>query len=127
MNVHALKCWPPYFQQVRDDLKCLEIRQNDRDYQDGDLLVLREYLPTDSELEGYSSAVLPNSFDVEKTRQAIADLVDMDRGFTGDVELALARHVLREAPGLAPGYVAISLQRVVLAAPDVGEDGPGPN
>lgn len=120
MNVHALKCWPPYFQQVRDDLKCLEVRRNDRDYRDGDLLVLQEYLPTDREL-----ADAP--FDATEARRAVAELKEMDRGYTGEVELALAQHVLRQAPGMEVGYVAISLHRVVLTIPDAGEDGPGPH
>lgn len=130
MKFHALKCWPPYFRQVRDDLKCLEVRQNDRDYQDGDVLVLQEYLPTDEELDRYAHAGAPMAFNVEPTRRTLAEdpyYQGMDRGYSSEVELVLARHVLREAPGLAEGYVAISLQRVVLAAPDVGEDGPGPN
>lgn len=130
MNFHTLKCWPPYFREVRDDLKLLEIRQNDRDYQDGDLLALLEYLPTDEELDRYAHAGAPMAFDVERTRHAIEndpDLRELGRGYSSEIELVLARHVLREAPGLAPGYVAISIQRVVLAAPDVGEDGPGPN
>jgi hypothetical protein len=125
MNVHALKCWPPYFGWVRDDLKCLEVRLNDRDYREGDLLVLQEYLPTDEELQAASF----NTLEADQAARDVANLRGMGAGagFTGQVELALARHVLKDAPGLAPGYVAISLQRVVLAAPDAGEDGPGPN
>lgn len=120
MKFHTLKAWPPYFREVRDDLKLLEIRSNDRDYREGDVLVLQEYLPTDDELHGAP-------FDSTRTQEAILELEGMDRGFTGDVEICIAQAITWEAPGLEPGYVAISLRRCVLAAPEAGEDGPGPN
>ncbi|PZR37211.1 ASCH/PUA domain-containing protein [Caulobacter segnis] len=43
--IHELKCWPAYFAAVREGLKTFEIRRNDRDFQVGDLIVLREYSP----------------------------------------------------------------------------------
>lgn len=41
--MHDLKCIPPYFQKVYEQEKNFEIRKNDRDYQAGDKLRLREY------------------------------------------------------------------------------------
>ncbi len=42
---HELKLHPKFFCRVADGTKCFEIRKNDRDYQVGDTLILREYDP----------------------------------------------------------------------------------
>jgi len=48
-KVHELKCWPEHLERVINKIKPFEIRKNDRDFQDGDYLLLREFFP---ELEG---------------------------------------------------------------------------
>lgn len=53
MKVHELKTHPQYYNAVVSGKKTFEIRENDRDYQVGDLLVLREWNP---ESEGYTGA-----------------------------------------------------------------------
>ena len=42
---HELKTVNPWFQMVIDDEKTFDIRVNDRDFQPGDELLLREYNP----------------------------------------------------------------------------------
>lgn len=41
--IHALKQAPEYFEAVLNGRKTFEVRQNDRDYREGDLLALNEY------------------------------------------------------------------------------------
>ena len=43
MKQHELKILPQYFQRVWDGTKTFELRKDDRDYQRGDILVLREW------------------------------------------------------------------------------------
>lgn len=42
---HDLRCWPEYFAAVRRGDKPFELRRDDRPYQVGDTLLLREYDP----------------------------------------------------------------------------------
>jgi len=46
MTVHELKTWPKYFEPVCSGLKRFELRRNDRNYQVGDQLLLKEWKPT---------------------------------------------------------------------------------
>lgn len=53
MIVHELKIWPKFYRRVADGSKTFEVRNNDRDYQRGDGVILNEWdpekkLPTDS-------------------------------------------------------------------------------
>ena len=48
MTEHHLKCWPEPFQAMWDGRKTFEFRKDDRGYQVGDVLHLREYEPDDA-------------------------------------------------------------------------------
>lgn len=50
--IHDLKTWPEHFRDVRAGIKTAELRLNDRNYQPGDVLVLREYDPQAKEYTG---------------------------------------------------------------------------
>lgn len=52
MAIHDLKTWPEHFRDVRAGIKTAELRLNDRNYQPGDILVLREYDPQSGEYTG---------------------------------------------------------------------------
>lgn len=49
---HNLKIWSKYFEEVALGLKKVEIRKNDRDFKQGDLLNLMEYHPMEQKLTG---------------------------------------------------------------------------
>ncbi len=45
MEVHNLKIWPKHLRDIILGLKKVEIRKNDRNYKEGDLLSLNEWHP----------------------------------------------------------------------------------
>jgi hypothetical protein len=45
MQTHQLKTWPALFQAILENKKTFDLRQNDRNFQVGDFLKLREYDP----------------------------------------------------------------------------------
>lgn len=52
MNTHFLKVVPEYFEALAEGKKGFEIRKDDRDYKEGDNLVLEEYNPETREYTG---------------------------------------------------------------------------
>lgn len=57
MKKHELKCWPEHFAAVTHpdptQRKTAELRLNDRDYEVGDWLIMREYDPQKSVFTGF--------------------------------------------------------------------------
>lgn len=51
-RVHYLKCWPPFFDAVVSGAKRFEFRENDRDYQVGDVLALADWDPQTAKYSG---------------------------------------------------------------------------
>lgn len=43
MHIHELKIQPKYFKMVKWGMKKFELRKDDRGYQVGDVIILREY------------------------------------------------------------------------------------
>jgi hypothetical protein len=43
MKEHQLKTWPEYFKAIHRGEKTFELRNNDRDFKKGDILILREF------------------------------------------------------------------------------------
>lgn len=80
---HELKTIQPYFERCWEQSKTFEVRKNDRDFQKGDSVLLKEYDPVSNsysgrEIFGSILYVLPNfaglaegycafSFDIEIT------------------------------------------------------------
>lgn len=82
---HELKCWPAFFQAILDGDKTFEVRKNDRGFQKGDVLRLREYDPT-------TSYVYPSG------------------RYTGRDLLMVVGYVLSGFPGIQDGYVVMGLR-----------------
>lgn len=58
MNIvaeHELKCNTEYFNRILWGQKTFEIRKNDRDFQVGDILILREFDPEHQQYTDYST------------------------------------------------------------------------
>lgn len=51
-TVHELKTWPEFFQAIKHGFKNFEIRENDRNYQLGDILELQEWNPKTEQYTG---------------------------------------------------------------------------
>jgi hypothetical protein len=54
VSEHRLKTWPVFFHGLVDGTKTAEVRQNDRGFQKGDVLVLREF---NAETDDYTGRV----------------------------------------------------------------------
>lgn len=52
MSAHELKTWPIFFEAILNRKKTFELRKNDRDFKDGDTLLLREWDPSTGENTG---------------------------------------------------------------------------
>lgn len=58
---HKLKIWPQYYEHVAAGNKNFEVRENDRGYQPGDLVILQEFdlepvNPTSNSPKGYTGS-----------------------------------------------------------------------
>ena len=83
MKIHELKTHRPHFGLIRDGLKRWELRRNDRGFEQGDLLWLREYDPS---LEEYSDASqlveltrVSHDFDVPEGLPSCFVIMDIER------------------------------------------------
>jgi hypothetical protein len=45
MKVHTVKSWPQFFKPILEGSRTHELRKNDRGYEIGDRLELREFMP----------------------------------------------------------------------------------
>jgi hypothetical protein len=53
MKTHELRCWPVFFNETISGKKNFEFRNNrDRDFQEGDVLQLKEWDPVKNEYTG---------------------------------------------------------------------------
>lgn len=52
MKTHDLKCWPVFFEALVKGTKTFELRKDDRGFQAGDHLLLREWSPSSETYSG---------------------------------------------------------------------------
>ena len=89
--IHELKTIPVYFNAVKNGSKPFEVRKNDRDFREDDILLLREYIPKD-----YHEAC-------DEAR------------YTGEILTKKVTYVLYGGRfGIEPGYVVMGLQNYSL-------------
>lgn len=53
---HELKTWEEYFEEVRNGNKKFEMRYNDRDFHQGDIVILKEWIPGEEKFTGREMA-----------------------------------------------------------------------
>ena len=100
MKTHMLKCWPEYFKQVKAGTKTFGIRENDRDYQVGDVLYLQEFEPCDKCL-GRRKAIGRTT--------PCSECGGNGGKYTLDAHAATVYAVFSDLPGLKHGYVILDL------------------
>lgn len=89
-KAHDVKCWPEYFDAICSGRKQFEVRLNDRDYREGDALLLREY---DPETDAFSGRLI---------LAQIGYVLPLDsRGARGHVAFSLTGCVLPPGEGRA--------------------------
>lgn len=89
---HYLKLLPEYFQAILDGRKTDELRrEDDRTFAVGDVLVLREYIPTPL----YALDFIPNPY-----------------GYTGRSVTVTVTYIVRDTEWLQPGVAALSIRPI---------------
>ena len=88
-QLHVLKTWPPFYEDMRDGKKTFEYRKNDRAFKVGDFLVLYRWNP---------DALNPD------TDMCIYVLEHGALTFQ-------VTYIVEKAPGLPEGYCVMQLQR----------------
>jgi len=73
---HELKTWPEYFEAIASGAKTFEIRENDRDFKVGDILVLEEYNDNSKKYTGRAEVrvITYVSFFRQQSRMAVLGL-----------------------------------------------------
>lgn len=84
MKLHELKIHPDHFSAITFGFKAYEIRYNDRDYQLGDILFLREFI------KGPQTET-----------------------YTGNTMLVRVKHVLTGFEGLEPGFIIMGINEII--------------
>jgi hypothetical protein len=103
---HSLKCWPQYFfPMVMGEKRC-EVRLDDRGFDMGDDLILREFRPCDK-CNGSGRI-----WDVGDRTECGCKAPHGD--YTGHEIKVWVSHILRagDVPGIQPGYVVMTVLRV---------------
>lgn len=91
-KTHELKILPEYFNAVIDGSKTFELRNNDRDFQKGDTLILKEY---------ETLFITVGQYGEELKRKG---------GYTGRTIEKQITYVLKDIPGLYKNYAILAIK-----------------
>lgn len=72
-RLHDLKSWPRFFRPIVNGVRTHELRRNDRDFQVGDILLLREWDPDTAEYTGASCEAVISSITSQDVPCAVSD------------------------------------------------------
>lgn len=102
MSTHELKIWPAFFASVQAGDKPFEIRKHDRDYQVGDQLQLREFVPC-TQCNGTGH--------LQGSPYKVTRCCDVPHGrYTGLSLWRSVRAVHKDCIGVRAGYVVLTLE-----------------
>lgn len=110
MSEHTLKVVPPYFEAIADGSKTFEVRKNDRAYQKGDVLRLREWHPY-RDLQGESRCGLTGCHAFGASAHwgpGIVVVKTVEFVYSGDPRFG----------GIEPGYVVLGLAEAASGTPE---------
>ena len=93
VTTHPLKVWPIYFNAVRSGEKTFEIRENDRNFQRGDILHLREWDPDAAKVVQHGGQSQPYTGRDCYMRVTYVTTFSQKDGF---VVMAIEPHVMRD-------------------------------
>ncbi|WGY01802.1 DUF3850 domain-containing protein [Nocardioides sp. QY071] len=72
-RVHQIKSWSKFFRPIVAGERSHELRRNDRDYQVGDILILREYDPEAGDYTGSACEAVVTSMTSQERPCAVSD------------------------------------------------------
>ena len=101
--IHDLKCWERFYKHIEDGSKPFEIRLNDRDYQVGDVLHLREFNDLDGVFTGRSIEV--------RVVYILRDFVGLKEGY-----IAMTIHLMYDGRTLEERVVEMQNRAVSISA-----------
>jgi hypothetical protein len=88
--IHELKTWPTPFQAVADGRKEFELRKDDRGFEIGDEVLLREFTPADY-------------WDPEEPKKD---------EYSGKILHRRIKYLLRNFDGIKKGYCILGLEKI---------------
>lgn len=104
MQTHRLKTWPEYYEAMQQNRKPFELRFNDRDFQEGDKLILEEFVPcelckgTGRVMSAIDRVACPSCFG-EKGK------------FTGRGITRYVTYILKDIFGLKENWIVMGISR----------------
>lgn len=72
MKIHELKILPQYFEKVLDGSKTFELRKDDRGFEVGDKLILKEYIPGYIDWTGPEEVIIEEKYTGRELQKEIS-------------------------------------------------------